>query len=71
MRLKNAGVGARESIFRQVRDRLEQRRADGVIEIAAGEGLLSEAAEPGVHLAHELVIDRGSGHYDATSRKVA
>ena len=41
-----------------------------VVEVPAGQRLLSEPAEPGVHLAGEFAID-SRRHYDATNRNVA
>ena len=52
-------------------DGFEQRRADLVVEIAAGQRLLTGARQPGAHVARELVVERRRGHQDSTSRKVA
>ena len=71
VRLDHAGVGARQAVFRQERDGFEERRADVVVEILAGQRLLLGLREAGPHVARELRVQRWSEHQAFTIRKVA
>ena len=71
VRLDDAGVGARQAVFRQEGDGFEERRTDVVVEIAAGQRLLLGLGQAGPHVARELGVQRLSEHQDFTMRKVA
>ena len=51
-------VGARQAIFGQHADGLEQRRADFVVQVFRGQFLLSRAGQPGAYLGDETVRGR-------------
>ncbi len=67
MTLQQALVGSRQPVLGQQCDRLEQHRAERIVEILRRKLLLSGLAEPGANVLRELVQavdDRGSeyGH---------
>ncbi len=62
MRLENAGLGARQVIFIEQADRLEQGRADGVVKEFWGDGGVL-GGEPGGEFGPQMVLRAaGLGH---------
>ena len=64
-------IGARQAIFGQECNGIEESRTDLVVEIAAGKRLLLGLGQTGPHVACELGVQRLSEHHDLTVRKVA
>ncbi len=69
VRVDHAGVGARQAVFGQKSDGLEERRADVVVEIPAGQSLLLGLRETGPYVARELCFQSAGEHQDSPSGK--
>ena len=71
MRFDHPGVGARQAVFGQKSDGLEERGADAVVEIPAGQRLLLRLRETRPYVARELGFQSACVHHPFTIRKVA